>query len=95
MLGEVDTRGKGYALDTVMAILRYAFKELGLNRLNGDVIDYNSRSIDFAIKKLGWHIEGRRSEAIYRNGQYHDQILVGMTHKQYDEFMKNNDYWNS
>jgi len=95
MLGEVDTRGKGYALDTVMAILRYAFKELGLNRLNGDVIDYNSRSIDFAIKKVGWHIEGRRAEAIYRNGQYHDQILVGMTHKQYDEFMKNNDYWNS
>lgn len=95
MLGNIDTRGKGYALDAIMTIVRYAFKELGLNRIGAEIIDYNTRSIDFTIKKCGLQIEGRRAESIYRNGRYHDQFLLGMTHHQYDEFMKINDYWNS
>ncbi|WP_350560609.1 GNAT family protein [Psychrobacter sp. CAL346-MNA-CIBAN-0220] len=95
MLGDVDTRGKGYALDAVMTIIRYAFKELGLNRMGAEIIDYNIRSLDFATQKCGFQIEGRRAEAVYRNGRYHDQFLLGMTHQQYDEFMENNDYWNN
>ena len=95
MLGDVDTRGKGYAMDAALTIMRYAFKELGLNRLSGEILDYNNRSIGLSTKKCGWKIEGRRAEATYRDGKYHDQVLIGITHKQYDEFMKVNDYWNS
>jgi len=95
MLGDIDTRGKGYALDAVMAIMRYAFKELGLHRLDAEMIDYNNRSIDFYTKKCGWFIEGKRAEWIYRNGTYYDKVLCGITHQQYDEHMTKINYWNN
>lgn len=34
-LANKERRGKGIGTDTVMAIMRYAFDELGLNRLDG------------------------------------------------------------
>lgn len=95
MLGDKDTRGKGYALDVVMAIMRYSFKELGLNRLDGDMIAYNERSIDFYMRKCGWQLEGRKKDWFYRNGQYYDKVICGITHQQYDEFLKNNPYWDN
>ncbi|WP_201596666.1 GNAT family N-acetyltransferase [Psychrobacter fulvigenes] len=95
MLGEVSSRGKNYAYDVGMTMMRYVFKELGLNRLGGEIIEYNARSLGLSTKKLGWQIEGRRIESIYRNGKFHDEILIGITHKQYDEFMKDNNYWDS
>ena len=95
MLGNIESRGKGYALDAEMTIMRYAFKELGLNRLSADIIDYNHRSVGLYTKKCGWKIEGKKAESVYRNGEYHDQVLIGITHKQYNEHMKNNNYWNN
>ena len=95
MLGDVDTRGKGYAMDAALTIMRYAFKELGLNRLSGEILDYNNRSIGLSTKKCGWKIEGRRAEATYRDGKYHDQVLIGITHKQYDEHIAKTNYWNN
>lgn len=94
MLGDKESRGKGYAIDAVMTIMRYAFKELNLNRLDAEMIAYNDRSINFYTRKCGWLTEGKRKDWIYRDGTYHDKILCGMTHQQYDEFVKENNYWN-
>lgn len=93
MLGDKQSRGMGYALDTVMTLMKFAFKELGLNRLDGDMISYNERSLDFYIRKCGWKQEGRKSKWFYRNGQYFDKIIVGITHEQYDEHIKETKYW--
>lgn len=95
MLGDKDSRGKGYAVDTLMTIMRYVFKELGLNRLDGEIIAYNERSIDFCTRKCGWVVEGRKKDWFYRNGDYHDKIIVGITHKQYDEHIAKINYWNN
>lgn len=95
MIGEQNAQGKGYALDAIMAIMRYAFKELGLNRLDADMIAYNERSIDFYMRKCGWQLEGRKKDWFYRNGQYYDKVICGITHQQYDEFLKNNPYWDN
>ncbi len=45
MLGDINNRGKGYGVDTIMAMMRYAFDELGLERLDSTIIEYNSSSI--------------------------------------------------
>jgi RimJ/RimL family protein N-acetyltransferase len=95
MLGNIDTRGKGYALDCVMAIMRYAFDELGLERLDGDMISSNERSINFYIKKCGWVIEGKKENWFYRDGQYHDKIIVGITKNMYYKLLQTNHYWDS
>jgi len=60
MIGDKSNRGKIFAFDSVMAIMRYAFDELGLERLDGDMIESNQLSINFYTKRCGWTIEGRK-----------------------------------
>lgn len=88
MLGNKNTRGKGYAQDTVLSLMHYAFNELGLNRLDGDMIATNERSIEFYTKKCGWIVEGIKKEWFYRNGRFHDKVVVGITKPQYELFIK-------
>lgn len=95
MIGNTGARGKGYAQDAVLAISRYAFNELGLNRLDGNMIDYNEKSISFYIKKCGWVIEGRKKGWFFRNGKFHDQVVVGITRDDYENFIKTTNYWDS
>ena len=93
MIGEANLRGRGYARDTVFAIMRYAFMELGLNRLDGDMIAYNQRSIRFYLEKCGWKEEGVRRRWYFRDGQYHDKIIVGVTREDYLELVAQTRYW--
>lgn len=93
MLGDKDTRGRGYAQDVVMAIMRYAFDELGLNRLDGDMIASNDVSISFYTKKCGWEIEGIKKGWFYRKGKFLDKVVVGITKEQYYQFVSDIDYW--
>lgn len=93
LLGDKDLRGKGYAVDTIMAIMRYSFEELGLNRLDGSIIDYNEASKGVYINKCGWKKEGVAREWYFRNDKFWDKLLVGITKADYNEFMLNNKYW--
>jgi RimJ/RimL family protein N-acetyltransferase len=92
-LGNKDTRGKGYALDAVMAIMRYAFDELGLARLDGDMIETNKVSINFFQKRCGWEIEGIKKNWFFRKGCFHNKVVVGITVERYKEFLEENNYW--
>jgi len=93
VLGNKNTRGKGYAQDVVMTIMRYAFDELGLNRLDGDMIDYNHVSINFYKKRCGWEVEGIKKGWYYREGNFHDKVVVGITRQRYIEHITNTSYW--
>lgn len=93
MIGRTNLRGKGYAYDALQAIMRYAFMELGLARLDGDMIASNQRSIDFYVNKGGWEIEGRKKDWFFRNGEYHDKVIVGMTAKSYHQNTALQSYW--
>jgi RimJ/RimL family protein N-acetyltransferase len=75
--------------------MRYAFMELGLNRLDGDMIRYNERSIKFYIEKGGWKHEGVQRNWHFRNGQYHDKIIVGVTREDYLAKIAETNYWNT
>lgn len=93
MLGDKDVRGKGYGVDTVMAIMKYAFDNLGLERLDGDMIEYNKASLKLYIGKCGWQEEGRQRRWHYRNGQFWDRIIVGVTRADYHDLTVQNSYW--
>ena len=93
LLGDKEIRGKGYAVDTVMAIMRYAFEELGFNRLDGSIIEYNIASIKMYIGKCGWKEEGRQRNWYFRKNQYWDRILVGITKEDYFQLIQENGYW--
>ena len=95
MIGKSNLKGKGYALDALLSIMRYAFMELGMNRLDGDMISYNERSINFYLNKGGWKKEGVRKDWFYRNGSFHDKVIVGIKKDDYINFLNENKYWSS
>ena len=93
MLGNKDTRGKGYGMDTIMTVMRYAFEELGFQRLDGSMIEYNQASLAVYINKCGWKKEGRQHNWYFRKNRFWDKIIVGVNRDEYFGFIEKINYW--
>lgn len=91
-LSKKEIRTKGIGTDSVMAIMRYAFDELGLHRLDGSWFDFNVPSQKL-YQKCGWKVEGIRREYIYKKGQWRDLYIVGVLEEDYRNVLASNDYW--
>lgn len=87
-----ENRTKGIGTDTVMAIMRYAFDELGLHRLDGSWFDFNEAS-KRVYTKCGWKEEGVRREYIYKKGKFRDLTIVGILESEYRELIDRTQYW--
>lgn len=93
MIGAPHLRGRGVGRDTIMAVMRYAFDELHLARLDGSMIEFNGASLATYCGKCGWKEEGRQRDWYYREGRYWDRIMVGVTRRDYDELVERTQYW--
>lgn len=87
-----DIRTRGIATDAWMTLMRYAFEELRLNRINGSALEYNAASLR-VCEKVGFKVEGRQRQAIYKNGKFHDLILMGCLRSDYYEAVSLSHYW--
>jgi len=92
-IGDKQNRGKKYAIDTVMTMMRFAFNDLSLNRLNARIIEYNFAAFNLFVNKCGWKNEGLQKQYYLRNGKYWDRILIGITAADYKDFIAKNGYW--
>ena len=77
-----------------MAVMRYAFDELGLHRLDGSWFEENTASSRL-YTRLGWSEEGICREYIYKRGRYRDLILTGILAEDYYKLLERNRYWDS
>ena len=91
-IAKKEIRTRGLATDAWMTLMRYAFDELRLNRVNGSAIEYNAISLH-VCEKVGFKIEGRMRQAVYKNGNYHDVVLMGCLKSDYQELIEKNHYW--
>lgn len=91
-LANIQNRTKGVGTDTVMALMRYAFDELGLHRLDGSWFDFNTASKKL-YTKCGWKEEGVKREYVYKKGEWRDLTIVGVLEKDYYKLIKENNYW--
>lgn len=91
-LAKVGKRSKGLGTDSNMAILKYAFDELGLNRLDASWLTENVISRQMFMK-CGWVEEGIKRNCIYKAGKFHDLIVGGILADEYYELIKKNHYW--
>lgn len=91
-LADKERRSKGIGTDTVMAIMRYAFDELGLNRLDGSWFSENKASRGMYMK-CGWKEEGVKRQCIYKKGEFRDLVITGILASEYYELIKQNHYW--
>ena len=69
--------GRGYGSDAVRVMVGYAFRELGLHRLQLGVAPFNQAGIR-AYQKAGFVEEGRRREAVLHDGRWYDQVLMSI-----------------
>ncbi len=91
-LANVERRTKGIGTDAVMAIMRYAFDELGLHRLDGSWFDFNEASKRL-YTKCGWKAEGVKREYVYKRGAWRDLTVVGILERDYRVLLEKNHYW--
>ena len=82
IIGEKKFWGKGYADEAAKAVLQHGFTELNLHRIYLGTSDSNIGMQKLALK-LGFTQEGCRTEALYKDGNYHDIWEYGLLWGQY------------
>jgi len=50
---------------------------MNLHRVQLEVYDFNPRAMR-CYEKCGFQVEGRQREALFRNGSYHDILIMGI-----------------
>jgi RimJ/RimL family protein N-acetyltransferase len=83
VIGDKDYWSRGYGTDAVRTLLRFAFEQLGLNRVELEVYDYNPRAVH-AYEKAGFRRDGIRRQALYRDGTFHDIYLMSILRQEWD-----------
>lgn len=82
-VGDKNYWGKGYGTDATRTLLRFAFQELGLNRVELEVYDFNPRAIR-AYEKAGFRRDGVRRQRLYREGAFHDSYMMSILREEWD-----------
>ncbi len=77
MIGEKAYWSKGYGSDAVATLVRFAFEEMNLNRVELHVYDFNERG-QAAYRKCGFVEEGRMRQAHFSEGKYGDVVVMAV-----------------
>lgn len=77
-----QAQGKGYALESLQAVCRYAFSEGGIRRLVATVTAGNTASKRL-LEKVGFVQEGELREAFWLDGRWQNDWLFGLLKHEY------------
>ena len=78
-IGIFDPRwlGRGFGTEAIRLVLGFAFEQLKLHRISVRVLAYNHRAV-LAYQKCSFVVEGLEREAARINGEWHDDIMMGL-----------------
>jgi len=74
--------GMGVGTAAIQLLLRHAFCELKLHRIGIRVLAYNDRAIR-SYAKCGFIVEGRERETAFVDGEWHDDLMMGLLSTEY------------
>ncbi len=77
-----EQRGKGYAGEAIIIVLRYYFQELRYQKVTISAHADNAASIRLH-EKLGYQHEGTLRRMQYTHGQYLDELFYGLTAEEF------------
>lgn len=75
---------KGYGTDATKVLLKFGFDYLNLNRIGLSVYPSNTRAIR-VYEKVGFTQIGRKRQARFMNGEYHDEVLMDILREEWNE----------
>lgn len=82
----------GFAwIESYLFVYEYAFERLGLNRLYGTRL-FEHKMTQTIGGAMYTKIDGILRQAVYKNGQFHDLILVSLLREEYFEHKQKGDY---
>lgn len=81
---DAEHRGKGYGLDAMETLLRYAFMELGLHKIRLSVNANNLPAVR-TYERVGFVREGVDREALYQDNQWLDIWNYGLLKREWLE----------
>jgi RimJ/RimL family protein N-acetyltransferase len=82
-IGEKGYWSKGYGADAIRLILRFAFEQMNLNRVELGTFDFNERA-QACYRKCGFVEEGRRRQDRFVDGTYHDLLIMGILRSEWE-----------
>lgn len=77
-----EHHGQGYGSDAVARMVRYAFEDRNLRRLDARCGSFNDASAGL-LESLGFTHEGTRREAAWYRGEYHDMLHYGLLREEW------------
>lgn len=80
LIGNSDSRGKGYGTQLMLAALKVAFEELKLHKVTLGVFDFNASAIR-CYEKVGFKKEGLLRDARKNGDEYWNLIEMGILEK--------------
>jgi RimJ/RimL family protein N-acetyltransferase len=83
-IGETEYWSKGYGTDVMKVLLRFAFTEINLKRVTLTVFEYNPRAVR-SYEKAGFRHEGRKRQALNREGKRWDELYMGILREEWLE----------
>lgn len=82
-IGDKSCWNKGYGTEVMRLLLHFGFETLNLNRIFLHVDEDNKGGIR-AYEKAGFVDEGRLRQAVYRDGQYLDLLIMSVIRSEWD-----------
>lgn len=81
-------RLKGDTKNALYAVVKYAFEELALHRIESTILKYNTFSLKLLGESLGFRLEGVQKSKIFKCGMWNDLYCYGLLvedFKHYDD----------
>lgn len=88
LIGDKSYWGAGFGGESILLILKYAFYDLGLERVESRQLLYNKGSIR-VHEKCGFKTEGRLRMAAFKNGELQELNLMSVIREDFNEILKN------
>jgi diamine N-acetyltransferase len=82
MIGSKKHRGKGYGMQASEALIRHGFMNVNLHRIYLFVLSNNLTAIGL-YKRLNFQQEGIMRQVLYKNGSYHDEVVMSLLREEY------------
>ena len=91
VIGDNEYRDGTAYLEAELMVIDYAFNQLNMNRYSGECLEQHVLS-RANLLALNFKNEGRKRQAVYKNGQYHDVLFFSLLRDDYYYYLDAGNY---